>query len=264
MNTAPEMKEPNQSPYPRRRIRRSVFILPSLFTVGNIFCGYYSILSTIQGNYVYASYAIGIAIILDMIDGRIARLTNSSSDFGLQLDSLADVISFGIAPSLLVLFWGLSAVDPRLAWTATFTFTICGAMRLARFNIQAEELKHFVGLPIPAGGGTVAAIVHFFGDPITNPIGANLMVAAVFFLAFLMISTIRYSSLKHLTLGRKSHFSILVIALLVALIFNYARPTLLALALLYSGSGPVYRVYSMFRKKKPADKLTVADSVHTD
>jgi len=189
---------------------------------------------------------------------------NSSTDFGLQLDSLADVISFGIAPSILVLFWGLSAVDPRLAWTATFTFTICGAMRLARFNIQAEELKHFVGLPIPAGGGTIAAIVHFFADPIAHPIGAYFMVAGVFFLAFLMISKIRYSSLKHLTLGRKSHLSILVIALLVALIFNYTRPTLLAIALLYSGSGPVYRVYSMFRKKKPVNELTLADSEQRD
>jgi len=260
MNKNPSTNEGTPFRYPRRRLRRSVFILPSLFTVGNIFCGYYSILSTVQGNYIYASYTIGIAIILDVIDGRIARLTNSSTDFGLQLDSLADVISFGIAPSVLILFWGLSAVDPRLAWIASFTFTICGAMRLARFNIQAEELKHFVGLPIPAGGGTIAAIVHFVKDPITNPIWGNLMTACVFFLAFLMISTIRYSSLKHLTLGRKSHFSILVIALMVALIFNYSRPTLLALAILYSGSGPVYRIYSMLRKKKPADDLKLADS----
>ena len=260
MNKAPELDENQDQGQRRRRLRRSVFILPSLLTVGNIFCGYYAILSTMQGNYIHAAYAIGIAILLDMLDGRIARLTNSSTEFGLQLDSLADVISFGIAPSVLVLFWGLSAVDPRLAWTATFTFTICGAMRLARFNIQAEELKHFVGLPIPAGGGTIAAIVHFVGDPITNPIGANLMVAGVFFLAFLMISTIRYSSLKHLTLGRKSHFSILIIALLVALIFNYSRPTLLALAIFYSGSGPVYRLYSHFRRKKTGEDLSLANS----
>ena len=260
MNNTPATEEQNRHRLPRRRLRRSIFVLPSLFTVGNIFCGYYSILSTIQGNYINASYAIGIAIILDMIDGRIARLTNSSTDFGLQLDSLADVISFGIAPSVLVLFWGLSSVDHRLAWIAAFTFTICGAMRLARFNIQAEELKHFVGLPIPAGGGTIAAIVHFVGDPVTNPIGANLMTAGVFFLAFLMISTIRYSSLKHLTLGRKSHLTILVIALLVALIFNYSKPTLLALAILYSGSGPVHRIYSMFRKKKPGEDLKLANS----
>ncbi len=241
---------------PHKRLRRSVFILPSLFTVGNIFCGYYSILSSTHGLYVHASYAIGIAIVLDMIDGRIARLTNSSTEFGLQLDSLADVISFGIAPSILALLWGLSAIDSRLAWTAAFTFTICGAMRLARFNIQAEELKYFVGLPIPAGGGTVAAIVHFFKDPITNIAGAYLMVATIFVLAFLMVSTIRYSSMKKLTLGKKSHFSILIIALLVALIFNYSRPTLLTLALFYSGSGPAQRLYSLFRRKKGKETLT--------
>ena len=245
---------------PRKRLRRTVFILPSLFTVGNIFCGYYAILSTTQGSYEHAAYAIGIAIILDVIDGRIARLTNSSTDFGLQLDSLADVISFGIAPSVLALEWGLSAVDPRLAWMAAFTFTICGAMRLARYNVQAEGLKHFVGLPIPAGGGTIAAIVHFVKDPVANPIGAYLMVVIVFILAFLMISTIRYSSLKQWTIGRKSHLSILVIALMVALIFNYSRPVLLAIALLYSCSGPTYKVYSLLRRKKKSEKLTFANS----
>jgi CDP-diacylglycerol--serine O-phosphatidyltransferase len=245
---------------PRRKLRRSVFILPSLFTVGNIFCGYYAILSSTQGRFVQASYAIGIAIILDMIDGRIARLTNSSTDFGLQLDSLADVISFGIAPSVLALLWGLSAVDPRLAWMAAFTFTICGAMRLARFNLQAGELKHFIGLPIPAGGGTIAAIVHFVEDPVTNPVGAYLMAAGIFILAFLMISTIRFSSFKHLALGKKSHLFILVIALLVALIFFYSKPTLLALAILYSGSGPAYRVYCMLRRRKANDELALAKS----
>jgi len=260
MNTEPPTDEEKLKNLPKRRFRRSVFILPSLFTVGNIFCGYYAILSSTQGYYVHAAYAIGIAIILDMIDGRLARLMNSSTEFGLQLDSLADVISFGIAPSVLALLWGFSAVDSRLAWMAAFTFTICGAMRLARFNIQAEELKHFVGLPIPAAGGTIAAIVHFFEDPIENAIGAYITVAAVFLLAFLMVSTIRYSSPKHLTIGRKSHFSILIIALLVALIFFYSRPTLLALALLYSGSGPVYRIYSMVRRRKSGNEMALAKS----
>ncbi|MEJ2108850.1 MAG: CDP-diacylglycerol--serine O-phosphatidyltransferase [Acidobacteriota bacterium] len=260
MNTDPDAVEQNRETSPKKRMRRTVFILPSLFTVGNIFCGYFAILSSTHGNYDNAAYAIGIAIVLDMIDGRIARLTNSSTEFGLQLDSLADVISFGIAPSVLALMWGLSAVDPRLAWTAAFTFTICGAMRLARFNIQAEDLKHFVGLPIPAAGGVVAAIVHFMQEPIRNPIGAYLMVVVVFLLAYLMISTIRYSSPKHLTLGRKSHFSILIIALMVALIFNYSRPMLLALALLYSSSGPVSRIYQMVRHRKKSNDLTLADS----
>lgn len=256
-----EEREPSEAGPRHRRLGRSIFVLPSLFTVGNIFCGYYAILATMRGNYGPAAHAIGIAIILDMLDGRIARATNSSTGFGLQLDSLADVISFGIAPSVLALVWGLSHVDYRLAWIAAFTFTICGAMRLARFNVQAGNLKHFVGLPIPAGGGAVAAIVHFFSDPVHDRLGSNLMVATVFILAFLMISTIRYSSLKQLTLGRKSHFTILVMALLLALIVYLSRPTLLALAIAYVISGPVSRLYGIIRRKKTGEEMTLADSV---
>jgi CDP-diacylglycerol--serine O-phosphatidyltransferase len=246
---------------PKRRLGRSVFILPSLLTVGNIFCGYYAIISAMHGSYDHAAQAIGVAIILDSLDGKIARLTNSTSGFGLQLDSLADVISFGIAPSILAFCWGFQSVDYSLGWIAAFTFTICGAMRLARFNVQAGNLKHFVGLPIPAGGGAIAAIVHFFSDPIRNPVGSNLMVAAVFLLAFLMISTIRYSSMKHLTLGKKSHFTILVMALLLALIVYLSKPTLLALAVAYVISGPVSRIYGILRRKKPGEEMKLADSM---
>src|SRR5207247_2446882 len=179
----------------RRRLGRTVFILPSLFTVGNIFCGYFAIVSTMRGNYDDAALAIGIAIFLDMLDGRIARLTNSATDFGLQLDSLADVISFGIAPSILAFVWGLSTVNHGLGWTAAFTFTICGAMRLARFNIGARDLKHFVGLPIPAGGGSIAAIVHFFVEPVNTRMSGSLMDIAVFLLRFHIVRTFRYPSL---------------------------------------------------------------------
>jgi CDP-diacylglycerol--serine O-phosphatidyltransferase len=235
---------------PKRRLGRSVYILPSLFTVGNLFCGYYAIIKTMHGNFDLAAQAIGVAMILDTLDGRIARLTNSTSGFGLQLDSLADVISFGIAPSILAFFWGLQHVDPRLGWTAAFTFTICGAMRLARFNVQAGSLKHFVGLPIPAGGGAIAAIVHFFGTPVTRLFPAGMMVTTVFLLAFLMISTFKYNSMKFLTLGRKSHFTILIIALLVALIYNYSDWSLLLFAAGYCLSGPLMRLYSLARHKK--------------
>lgn len=244
-----------------RRLGRTVYILPSLFTVGNIFCGFYAIVSTMHGNYDQAAQAIGIAIVLDMLDGRIARLTNSATDFGLQLDSLADVISFGIAPSILALVWGLSSLDERLGWTAAFTFTICGAMRLARFNVQARDLKQFVGLPIPAGGGSIAAIVHFFVIPLSSRIGATIFVATVFMLAFLMVSTVRYSSLKSLTLGRKSHLTILLIALFVALVYNYSQWTLLILAATYVLSGIVQRIYSVARHKRAGDEMRFAGPV---
>jgi CDP-diacylglycerol---serine O-phosphatidyltransferase len=244
----------------RRRLGRSVYLLPSLLTVGNIFCGYYAILMTISNQFDTAAKAIGIAIVLDMLDGRIARLTNSTSDFGLQLDSLADVISFGIAPSILALFWGLSPVEPRLAYIAAFTFAICGAMRLARFNVQAGTFKHFVGMPIPAGGGAVAAVVHFFGPPIANKTGGNLMLAAVFMLALLMISTMKYSSLKYLTLGKKSHLTILVIALLVALCVFLSKQTFLALATLYVISGPIARISAFLHRKRNGEEMTLANS----
>jgi len=223
-----------------------------MFTVGNIFCGYFAILSTMNGRFDQAAEAIGIAIILDMLDGKIARLTNSTSGFGLQLDSLADVISFGVAPSILAFFWGLQNVDYRLGWIAAFTFTICGAMRLARFNVQAGRFKHFVGLPIPAGGGSIAAIVYFFEGPIVNRFGSAALVIAVFLLSLLMISRVKYSSMKNVTLGRKSHLTILVIALAVALIYNYTEWSLLVLALGYTLSGPLMRLYSIIHHRKRA------------
>ncbi len=245
----------------RRRLGRSVFILPSLFTVGNIFCGYYAIIATMNGRYDAAAMAVGIAIVLDMLDGRIARLTNSATGFGLQLDSLADLVSFGIAPSILAFVWGMTAVNHRLAWIAAFTFTICGATRLARFNIQAGNLRHFVGMPIPAAGGTIAAIVHFFVEPATDRTAGIAMVCLVFLLSFLMVSTIRYSSFKALTLGRKSHLTILFIALLVALIYNYSRWTLLIIALTYLISGLGARIYQLFRRRKPHDEVQLAESM---
>lgn len=254
-------KGPGEISARRKRFRRGVFILPSIFTVGNIFCGYYAILATMRGDYDHAAQAIGIAIILDMLDGRIARLTNSATDFGLQLDSLADVVSFGIAPAILALVWGLSGLAHGLGWIASFTFAICGAMRLARFNVQAGRFKHFVGLPIPVAGGTIAAAVHFFGKPIDSAVGANLMMAAVFLLAFLMVSTIRYSSMKYLTLGKKSHRTILLLALIVALIYNYSRPTLLGIAAGYGLSGIAVRIYHLFRRKRPTQELSLTESL---
>jgi CDP-diacylglycerol---serine O-phosphatidyltransferase len=249
-----------ESERPRRRLGRSIFILPSLFTVGNIFCGYYAIIATMHHNFDRAAEAIGVAIILDTLDGKIARLTNSTSLFGLQLDSLADVISFGIAPSILAFFWGLQNVNYRLGWIAAFTFTICGAMRLARFNIQAGNLKHFVGMPIPAAGGAIAATVFFFGEPVSNPMYASIFVAAVCMLAFLMISTFKYNSLKNLTLGRRSHLTILIMALLVALIYNFPDWTLLCMALTYVLSGPVARLVHFVRpRKRTPDKLLLHD-----
>lgn len=257
------MKDERRAPeYPglglrRRRLGRSVFILPSLFTVGNIFCGYFAIIATMRGNYDLAARAIGIAIILDALDGRIARLANASTDFGLQLDSLADVVSFGVAPSILAFVWGFGPIHNQLGWIAAFTFTICAAMRLARFNLQAGGLKHFLGLPSPAGGGTIAAIVHFFPDPIVSHTAALAMIACVFGLGLLMVSTVRYSSFKYLTLGRKSHLTLLPIALLFVAIFFHSRWTLLVLATSYVLSGIIQRIYATLRHRRTAEEMTL-------
>jgi len=245
---SPEKNAPDVKP---RRLRHSVLVLPSLITVANLFCGYYAILLTMNEQYWQAAAAIVISTFLDYMDGFIARLTHTSSDFGMQLDSLADAVSFGIAPSILVLKWGLlSTIDPRLAIAAAFTYTICGAMRLARFNIQSGSRKSFVGMPITAAGGLMAAIVYFFRDPVTNQMYAYIMLAITFILAFMMISTLRYDGLKGITLGKKSHFSVLVIALLFVLIFFLSRPTLLTIGIVYALSGPAMKVYGMLRHKK--------------
>ena len=256
MNELPESPEPNAPSAKRRRLRRSVFVLPSLFTVANIFCGYYAILLTINHQYPQAAVAIAISILLDSMDGFIARLTNTSSEFGMQLDSLSDVISFGIAPSILVLRWGfIPNIDPRFAIAAAFTFTVCGAMRLARFNVQSGARKQFVGMPIPAAGGMIAAIVYFFRDPVADLMFAYVMVAITFILAFLMVSTVRYNSMKGIALGKKSHLTVLVIALLFVLIFFYSRPTLLILAVGYAISGPLMKICGILRRKKPAETI---------
>src|SRR5688572_16214754 len=191
------------------RIRSGLWFLPSLFTIGNIFCGYYSVIATLKGNFDQAAIAIGVGYVLDGLDGRIARLTNTSSDFGVQLDSLADVLTFGIAPAMLAFTWGLAATQGisgtaehvhRLGWIATFGFVVCGALRLARFNVQTKKppdnvsRRYFVGLPIPAAAGMIAAVVHFFKSPILMIGSALLWCLLILLLAFLMISTVRYPS----------------------------------------------------------------------
>ena len=174
------------------------------------------------------------------------------------MDSLADVISFGIAPSVLAFTWGFrpALVNSRLGWIVAFTFTICGAMRLARFNVQTGHFKHFVGLPIPAAGGTVAAIVHFVGPPLADRMAGVTMLGIVFSLALLMVSTIRYTSFKHLTFGRKSHLTILGIALLVALVYYDSQWSLLIIAAAYSLSGPVQRLLGLLHLRRPDEEAS--------
>lgn len=258
-------KDESSSPQkPKKRLRRKVLILPSTFTVANIFCGFYSIVAALTGDYDSAAKAIGWAWVCDVFDGRIARLMNATSDFGLQLDSLADVISFGIAPAILLMVWGFQPLEQfGLGWIAAFVYLICGAMRLARFNIQVQNLKHFVGLPIPSGGTLIAAIVHFSPDPISSHLAAVLMAALVFLLAFLMISTIRHPSLKFLNLAKgRSHLTILLLGVIIVAVYRYSQIVLLLLTTIYASSGLVTKIVSLFKRKKVLESplLRIPDS----
>lgn len=261
------MSDDTRKPLRRRglRGRRTIYVIPSLFTVGNIFAGFFAVISVLQGNYEHAAVAIGLAVVLDGLDGRIARMTGATSEFGLQLDSLADVISFGIAPSILIYSWGFGELG-NFARLSAFVFLICGTMRLARFNIQVEELRYFVGLPIPAGAGMIAAVVHFVKVPPEQPAVQVALAALTYLLAFLMISTIRYPSPKQLQLSRgKSHVTVLMVGLLLAGVVWYSEQVLIALATIYVLSGPGVRIYHWmsFRRRRRTEAW-VAPPVDVD
>ena len=235
----------------RERLSRGLFILPTLFTVGNLFCGYLSLWCSIRGTFELAAVLIIVAGVLDALDGRIARMTNSTSEFGEQYDSLADLVSFGVAPAVLAYSWGLADFH-RLGWAASFFFVACGSMRLARFNIQAHvvDKRYFVGLPIPAAAGTVATIVLATPERLVSRMWMGGLLALTFILSYLMISTIRYQSFKDLDLKRRRPAWILPAIAVFFMVVGY-RPelTLASLAMLFALSGPVAKVYGLFRRK---------------
>jgi CDP-diacylglycerol---serine O-phosphatidyltransferase len=275
-------------PEPARRrgpLRRGLYVLPSLFTVGTLICGYYAILATLHGTQMLAqgmgadlaliafdsaAKAIGYAVVFDGLDGRIARLTNATSDFGREFDSLADVITFGVAPAFLAFAWGIRPVEEisgtmlvqhlrDAGWVATFAFVICGAARLARFNIQtvrpAGDRRYFVGLPIPAGAGVVAAVVHWAKYPVNEWVYAVVWLVIVVLLAFLMVSRMRYYSFKTLDLRRpRSYLLIVLIGVVLYLIVEFSEPVLLTIAVTYALSGPIMRLTSKIRPHPPAPK----------
>jgi CDP-diacylglycerol---serine O-phosphatidyltransferase len=265
---------------PARKSRRSAYALPTLFTAGNIFLGFIAIVRSIQGallgasgqlganpDFEVAAKAIGIAVVLDGLDGRIARLTNTTSDFGREMDSLADVITFGIAPAVLAYTWGVQFVMPggllhdhRAGYFFAFLYLLCGAARLARFNVQTNPVpknpgradrKYFVGLPIPAAAAIVAAIVYAVDCvPLEWWIYSALWLALLGLLSFLMVSTWRYPSFKevHLT-GPRSPLTVILFGALIYLIWNYSQPVLLAIASLYVSTGIFIRAGGIIRRR---------------
>lgn len=235
---------------------RSASWLPSAFTVGNIFAGFFAITSVLNGRYDNAAVAIGIAVVLDILDGRVARMANVASDFGMHLDSLADAISFGVAPAVLMYSWGLSGLGRFASFTAFF-YLICGVVRLARFNAQAKDLRGFSGMPIPAAGGYLAATVHLFGQPLESTAFTLYLVGITYLTAFLMISTIRYPALKDLSpVGGKSHLNAVGLALMVAGILLYSHQVLMLLASVYLLSGVVSHIYRHWRQKTSPESVS--------
>lgn len=245
---------------------KSIYILPNIFTSLNIFCGFFAIISAIDGKFATAAVAIVIAGVFDMLDGKIARATNTTSKFGVEYDSLGDLISFGLAPGLMVYLWALQPLG-RIGWLAAFLFMVCGALRLARFNTQVGTVKsdHFNGLPIPAGAGMSATTVLFFHKfGLSGSDHAIVLLIMLYVLAFLMVSTLRYHSFKKPELFNKMKFDVLVLVVLV-LVFIAAQPSiaLFLLGLTYILSGPltmIFRHKQLRQEKAEALRLEEGES----
>jgi CDP-diacylglycerol--serine O-phosphatidyltransferase len=246
-----------------QRFKRGVYLLPSVFTVANLFCGYGCVVYATQGDFDTAAVLIGIAMILDTLDGFVARLTNSSSAFGVQLDSLADVVSFGLAPAILAFTWGLWPLK-RLGWAAGFIYVTAAAMRLARFNIQtsaATDKRYFVGMPSPAAAGVIAATVYLFPY---GPQDQQMALAALVMVvvpALLMVSTIRFRSVKAIDVGwQRSYLALFVVAVALALIASQPRIALVVLA--YTYTLVALLMWAVHRlRKRPGDAPTEAPAV---
>ena len=221
------------APAPERRgIRRGVFLLPSLFTMANLFCGWACVVYAMRGEFHTAAPFIGIAVVLDMLDGRIARMTGSSSAFGVEFDSLADLISFGMAPAALTFQWGLWPLG-RLGWAVGFLYLAAAAVRLARFNIQrVADKRYFVGMPSPSAAGIPAATIFFLPDGVTERAPAMLALVMLVIPALLMVSTIRYRSMKTLNLSSPVSSKVLVVVAAALALFA-SSPDVVLVVLAY-------------------------------
>ena len=234
-----------------RRFRRGVFLLPSLFTVANLFCGYACVVFSTRLDFDTAALLIGIAMVLDTLDGFFARLTNSQSAFGVELDSLADVVSFGLAPAILAFTWGLWPLG-RLGWAVGFVYVTAAAMRLARFNIQTHspsDKRYFAGMPSPAAAGVIASTVYLYPVGLQEWRQALPALAMVLVPALLMVSTIRFRSVKAIDVGwRRSYFALFLAAVVISLIAIYPRVALVVMAYSYVVFALVFWILGRVRR----------------
>jgi len=244
------------------RGRRGIYILPNLFTSASLFGGFYAIIATIQGRYEAAAVAIVISAIFDGLDGRIARFTRTTSDFGSEYDSLADLVAFGLAPGILAFRWALEPFG-RLGWLAAFVYVVCGALRLARFNVQKATVDsgHFRGLPIPAAACLVASLVLFTGLLGGIPQESSMAIlVTIYVLSFLMVSTVRYTSLKKLDISNKKPFHVLVTIILIFIVIAYKPKIMLFLIMLvYVASGPITLLYRLQGRRSAAREKAASE-----
>ncbi len=234
-------------------MKKGIYILPNLITMGNMFCGFYAILAALNHLYEISAVAIIVAGAFDFMDGKVARITNTTSDFGVQLDSLGDLLSFGIAPAVLIYAWALKPFG-RIGWAAAFLFVICGALRLARFNIQVKtaETSHFSGLPIPAAAGvlvTMVLVYYRFWDGL--PEKSLFVMIATYFSGFLMVSQLKYRSLKEIDFKKRHPFSILVAAsLFLFVLASEPQITVFVIGFSYVLSCPLKTILSHLKVGK--------------
>ena len=282
---------------PRRGLRKGLYLIPSLFTAANILMGFLSVMASLRGfqllgsatpdlaaaaaHFDSAAVAIGWALLFDMVDGRIARMTKTTTEIGIQLDSIADVVTFGLAPAVLAYVWGYGASLTegsdlhRLAWFLSFMYLMCGAFRLARFNVQASrprilaegtpkvDKKNFVGLPIPVAGGLIAALVHFSPVPLTffGPerarVYSGLLMVLVGLLSLMMVSTLRFSSFKTIGTKTRSMRTIILAVTVAMLIFLYSQYVLLGIVISYILYGLLSRVASVFWRRSESAEAKI-------
>jgi CDP-diacylglycerol--serine O-phosphatidyltransferase len=237
---------------------RGIYLLPNLFTTAGIFSGFYAIVASMQAEFEWATYAIFVAMIMDSLDGRVARLTNTQTAFGVEYDSLADMVSFGVAPALVIYSWGLHNLG-KFGWIVAFIYTATGALRLARFNTQVATVdkKYFQGLPIPAGAGIIASIVLLGHDRVIDSMGMSILIASIsVVVGLLMVSNIRYYSFKEVNVKNKVPF---VSILLVVIIFAFIAinpPGMLFLSFTsYGLSGIALTLWMLHKKRRDRQKI---------
>ena len=236
-------------------MKKGIYILPNSLTLSGMFFGFYSILSAIKGNFDYAAWAIMIAVVFDGLDGWVARLTHSTTRFGIELDSLSDLVAFGVAPSVLLYKWSIAPFG-RIGFAAAFLFTACGALRLARYNVQmgSTESKAFTGMPIPGAATITATLVLYWHElwKISPERNVFVLILTVF-LALLMVSTLRFHGLKEVDFRRRKPFWILVVFVIgIVLVLIHPPTALFVFAMGYLLEGLIENIYMFAKKRKSA------------